>query len=211
MKPILTLLEGKWYANKHVSTRDLFVPLFSIWTANPIDVCHHEQFTTTAAFRAAIRYAFQKNRASTIYVGAHGSRAQIHGFHDERIARTVIRNAIADSPPGTRRGIFFGACDFVTPVNAAFLLSGCPRLAWVAGYETSINWTDSSILDLYFFRHYLFPTPGKGNRRPRTIMDKVQHAAEKVGADMAPLAKKLKFNVYTRERGGATPLLDYSS
>lgn len=202
MKPVLTVLEGKWFANRPVSTRDLFVPLFNVWTREPLETCHYEQFTNEAAFRAGIKYAFQKNRASTIYIGAHGTAASIHGFHDEGISRILIRNAIRGQPAGTRRGLYFGACDFMTEDNASLLLTGCRRLAWVAGYEDSVNWTDSSILDLFFFRHYLFPTPGRGNRKPRTPKLRLEHAAEKVAKDLGPLAKRLKFKIYTRKAGG---------
>ncbi|WP_141396412.1 hypothetical protein [Polaromonas sp. AET17H-212] len=202
MKPILTLLEGKWFANRHVSTRDLFVPLFSVWTRNPLETCHHEQFTNEQAFRSAVKYAFQNHRASTIYIGAHGDSRKIHGFHENGISVTVIKNAICKQPPGTKRGIYFGACNFVTARNAEVLLKNCDRLSWVAGYDASVNWTDSGILDLYFFRHLLFPTPGRGNLRPATPKRRLEHAVAKVQDDLGPLATRLKFKVYTRKHGG---------
>jgi hypothetical protein len=65
-----------------------------------------------------------------------------------------------------------------------------------------VNWTDSSILDLFFFRHYLFPTPGRGNKKPKTPKLRLEHAAEKVKTDLGPLAKRLKFKIYTRQAGG---------
>lgn len=203
MKPVLSVLEGKWFANRPVSTRELFVPLFNVWTRDPLETCHYEQFTNKAAFRAGIKYAFQKNRASTIYIGAHGTADTIHGFHDEGISRTVIRNAIRKQPPGTKRGMYFGACDFMTATNAEYLLNDCARLSWVAGYAHPVNWTDSSILDLFFFRHYLFPTPGSGNRKPKTPKLRLEHAAEKVKTDLGPLANRLRFKIYTRKAGGS--------
>ena len=139
MKPALSLLEGKWSHNTHISVRDLFGPLFTVWTTSADSSCHYEQFTNMAAFRSAIDYAFRSHRANVIYIGAHGDDSGIQGFHDAGISRAVIRNALNQQGGSTKRGVFFGACGFIQEKNARFILSACPRVTWVGGYDTAID------------------------------------------------------------------------
>lgn len=201
MKPVLSLLEGKWFPRKHVYIRELFMPLFTVWTPQSDSSYHYEQFTTADAFKAAIAYSFQSHRASTIYIGAHGDKDGIHGFHDEGISRTLIRNAFNVEGGTTNRGVYFGSCNFGNKSTAEFILPECPRVAWIAGYQTSVDWVDSSALDLFFFRHFLFPNPGRGNPMPRTTRDRLAYATTRINADMAPLAKRLGFHVFVRQQG----------
>lgn len=202
MKPVLSLLEGKWFPRKHVSVRDLFGPLFTVWTPTAEACYHYEQFTNTAAFCAAIRYAFQSHRANTIYIGAHGDKNGIHGFHDEGIKRAVIRHALNGERGATKRGVYFGACSFVHRSTAEFILPACERVSWLAGYHESVDWVDSSALDLCFFRHFLFPTPGRGNRLPNTVRRRLEYAVSRIRDDMEPLADRLGFHVFVRQEGG---------
>ena len=202
MKPVLSLLEGKWFPRKHVSVRDLFTPLFTVWTSSADASCHYEQFTNASAFRAAVRHAFRSNRANTIYIGAHGDRNAIHGFHDEGIKRAVIKNAFNQEKGSTKRGVYFGSCSFVHRSTAEFILPQCPRVSWIAGYHTSVDWVDSSALDLCFFRHFLFPSPGRGKKMPNTMQRRLIYAVNRTCTDMGPLAKRLGFHVFYRRQGG---------
>lgn len=201
MLPALSILEGKWSAKSDVSVRGLFVPLFTVWTKNPSETFHYEQFTNGAAFRDGLRYCFGINRAKTIYIGAHGDENCIHGFHDAGISRAVIRNSMNEKT-GTKRGVFFGACNFVTERNAQFILNSCPRVEWIAGYDKQVEWSDSGTLDLYFFRHFLFPTPGTGNTKPNTVRQRLEFATTQVTCDMAPLVKRLGLKVFVRKQQG---------
>jgi len=198
VKPALSLLEGKWSNNTHMSVRDLFGPLFTVWATSPESSCHYEQFTNVAAFRSAIGYAFRSHRANVIYIGAHGDDDRIQGFHDDGISRSVIKNALNREEGSTKRGVFFGACGFVQERNARFILLACPRVTWMGGYASSIDWVDSSALDLCFMRHVLFPRPGRGNRRPRTLAQKVEFAVARIREDMEPMAVRLGFHVFVR-------------
>ena len=65
-----------------------------------------------------------------------------------------------------------------------------------------MNWVDSSVLDLCFFRHFLFPTPGSGTPLPNTSQRSVEYAVKRIRSDMEPLAKRLGFHVFVRREGG---------
>lgn len=202
MSPILTVLEGKWFPDRHVSIRDLFAPLFSVWAAGNDASYHYEQFTNDAAFRAAIHYAFESDRAKTIYVGAHGNANGIQGFHDEGISQTKIKNALNQTDGATKRGLYFGACSFCHDKTAKLILNSCPRVGWIAGYQTEVDWIDSSAIDLLFLRHYSFATPGSGTPRPKTVPQRLRYATERLKCDVHPLVKRLGFHVYVRGHRG---------
>lgn len=204
-KPLMTLLEGKWFTDKDVSVNDLFGPLFTVWTPKGRRSHHYEMFTNTHAFQAAIKYAMQKGAAHTIYIAAHGDENGLKGFHDEGISRTIVRNAL--NQKGTKKhGVYFGSCLFCTTINAHYILDGCQRIQWIAGYTTEVDWIDSSALDLVFMRHFLFPSPGTGTAMPKTDSEHLRYAAKRIRQDMGPLASRLEFHVYIRSRGKGGPI-----
>lgn len=201
--PLLTILEGRWFPRKNVSLRDMFLPFLTVWTKNGDGAHHYEMFTNASSFSDAIAHAFAGGHSHTIYIAAHGSRTGIKGFHDDGISRAKVRHALRRAKPSQRRrGVYFGSCLFGTQKNAEFLLNECPRVAWIVGYTTSVDWVDSSVLDLFFLRHYLFPEPGPGVSRPRTQLQRLAFAVERVRAMMHELAFSVGFRVYTRKRGG---------
>ena len=209
--PMLSILEGKWFDRNHVSMRDLFRPLFTIWTQNAEEAFHYEQFTNESAFRAAINFAFGSRQARTIYIGAHGTRKEIRGFHDDGISRARIKNALCEGNGTTKRGVYFGSCSFGNFSNAELILSNCPRVEWIAGYTKNVDWIDSGALDMCFLRHLLFPSPGPGHSLPRTAQQRLYHAARRICDDMRPLVKRLGFQIYVRKPGGGIlDVIDYS-
>ena len=72
-----------------------------------------------------------------------------------------------------KRGLYFGSCLFGSLDNAEFVLTECSGVEWIAGYTTAVDWINSTVVDLFFLRHYLFPAPGKGNS--------AEYCAEKSG------------------------------
>ena len=200
--PQVTILEGRWFPRKNVSLRDLFLPLFTVWTPDGDGAHHYEMFTNAASFIDAIKHAFSGGRPQTIYIAAHGSTTGIQGFHDEGISRAMIRNAFRKAKNSQRRrGVYFGSCLFGTRRNAEFILRECPRVAWIVGYTSSVDWIDSSVIDLFFLRHYLFPEPGRGRARPITHAARLKYAVAQVRDKMHELAFSTGFHAYVRVRG----------
>lgn len=207
--PSLTILEGKWFPRKNVSLESLFLPLFSVWAPDGVSPHHYEMFTTADAFRDAMLHAFGGGRARTVYVAAHGDRHSIKGFHDYGISRAKVRNALRFvGPSAVKRGVYFGSCGFATHNNAEFILSECNRVSWMAGYSSNVDWVDSSVLDLFFLRHFLFPSPGSGHRRPRTWMQKLKFSVDRTCTQMSQLALDTEFHVYVRRSGPGREIRD---
>jgi hypothetical protein len=200
-QPSLTIIEGQWFADRHVSTLQLFQTLFAIWTPSSPGACYYEMFTSKNALADVLKRAFEKGSASTIYVAAHGCDNAIFGRNDQPISRTVLLNSVKSAAARVaRRGILFGACLFGRRENADFLMKS-KRIQWVAGYEESPDWIDSTLLDVFFLQHFLFPHPGSGPRQtPSTAPERLAFATQRVRKEMGGLSAKLKFRVWARER-----------
>lgn len=213
-KPKLTIIEGKWFPKFNVSIHEVMRPLSAVWPhktatkgseASRADPYYYEMFTTGQALAAALEYAFMQGRPDIIYVAAHGDQRSLQGFHrSEVVSRTVVKNAITGIFGTTRRGILFGACHFGTERNAKAFLKANPRLAWVAGYTSEVDWVESTLLDMFFLYHLLYPQkPGL------TLVTRAKYAALMVSKQMFGLADALKFHVYIREQGrGKTTIRD---
>jgi hypothetical protein len=204
----LTLLEGKWYQSIDVSVRDVLRPLFDLHGTGQSN-CYYEMFTTDASFHSAIEYAFGHDRPEAIYVAAHGSDGGIAGYHGTKVSRVTMRNSIAGAGGTVKRGILFGACAFSSEENASFLLDGCSSLAWVGGYDRTIDWMESTLLDLFFIRHLIFPNPDLRKYDPlSTALDRVEYAASRVKEIMPNLATQMGFHVFRRKHGNAGGVVD---
>lgn len=199
MKRLLSVAEGKWDEKSHVSIRDILAPLFDVWGEGGADF-HYEMFSTNEAFRTALEFAFRPQQADCVYVASHGLKDAIEAYHeDERVSRTEIVNSIKAAVGTASRGLYFGACLFTSQKNASLLLHECPRVSWVAGYSNDVDWIDSSVLDLFFLRHLLFATPGKGHKAPKTSAERVRYAAKKTNTSVSGLARELGFHVFVRK------------
>jgi hypothetical protein len=208
VKKTLSVVEGKWSRDTHVSIRDLFSPLFELWGGGGTDY-HYEMFSTVDSLRIAIDYAFQPNQADTVYLATHGTAKELYAYHDgHRISRSELANSIEKARGTTKRGLHIGSCLFGSEDNATWLLEKLPRVSWIAGYSSSIDWIDSSALDLFWLRHLLFATPGKGKAKPETPMKKLDYAVERTRRLMPGLAQDLKFHVFTRKKGPAGGIED---
>ena len=201
MKKKLSVVKGKWFQHTHVSFRDLLSPLFELWGAGTAGY-HYEMFAAAGSLRIALDYAFQPHQADTVYVATHGTEKYLHAYHEgHRISRTELVNSVNAARGVTKRGLHIGSCLFISENNGAFLLKKCPRVLWVAGYSSPVDWIDSSALDLFFLRHLLFPSPGQGKPKPMRPLDRLDYAVERTRKSMPGLSKDLGFHVFIRKLG----------
>src|ERR1035438_1250497 len=78
-------------------------------------------------------------------------------------------------------GLYFGSCLIGTAKNAGFWLSKKPTtgLIWVAGYERSVDWVDSSAVDMIFWSKYLSERKANRSRRKgkKSELEMVKYAS----------------------------------
>ena len=75
----------------------------------------------------------------------------------------------------------------------------------MAGYDKSVDWIDSSAVDMIFWSKYLHDRKKNRSRRKgkRSELQMAQHAASEMKTLMPSVFRELGFNVYFRDTGGA--------
>jgi hypothetical protein len=68
---------------------------------------------------------------------------------------------------------------------------------------------ESTLLDLFFLRHLVFPNPDLRRYDPlTTTLDRVEYAASRVRESMPKLAEQMGFHVFRRKHGNAGGVVD---
>jgi hypothetical protein len=151
------------------------------------------------------------------YIASHGKRRKLVGLGDKVIS---LQSLVAHCRPSPRLGYIFGACDFVTPDTARrFLVATGAR--FVAGYQKSIPWTESMLVDCLFLSYLLggsmkWVRTKQGERIPPlraredfevTQSDNPQKVAGRLYRDF-PLAHDITFSCFNLDRArGREPRL----
>ena len=210
----LAVLEGRWFDGVNNSVRPVFDTLVDMLHNTPHAYFYH-QFSNASSLRHLIERVAE-TQARFLYLGAHGDGSSIYGYlRDEgddealkgsdsstngKIPRRVLRRVLYDCGArnlGSFDGLFLGSCAMVNQDNATFLFEkekGPDWLRWVAGYGGDVDWMESTLLDVLFFRHLLGRTTGTPTQR-------VRKTARYVEKHAGGLCKHLSFQVYTRRPG----------
>ena len=196
----ITIVEGQWDKNHYISVREVIAPLFNLLDAG--GTCYHYvTFLDSASWVQACSYVFAHGMPKLVYVAAHGSRKGIYGLGAKLVSRTNIGNALYQGTKRTTpKQLYFGSCDFCTPNNARFLFNKCDKIEWIAGYDKSVDWVDSTAFDILFLRHLLHPSKKRGPRA-KTQLSGVRLAVKKTRDIAGGLGDELGFHLYAK-RGG---------
>jgi hypothetical protein len=197
IKSQLAVVEGKWQKRANVSVRSLFDILADINFGTP-HAYIYEMFCDAHALSNIISRMGSDDQVRYLYIGAHGSITSVSGSGGD-VSRTKLKNSLVSLLTNNHiiEGLFLGTCFFGNEENASFLLTPRnnpnPPIKWVAGYSTSIDWIDSSVLDLLFWNKF-FAADG-------TPVERISSVAEQL-LDLAPgLVRDLGFCIYARRRG----------
>ncbi len=202
----LAVIEGKWDNKMNISVKGLFDILSDINFDTP-HAYIYEMFCDANALTNIINRMATDKDIKYLYIGAHGNQSSIRGSGGD-VSRTKLRNILANLNIGTMEGLFLGSCLFGHEDNGDFLLNPRgirnPPIKWIAGYTKSINWIDSSALDILFWNKF-FSFPGPAIHRIESTALATQR--------LAPgLVVELGFCVYTKKKGpngGIKNLLEF--
>jgi hypothetical protein len=203
----MAVVESRWWQSGNDSVRPLFETLAGIVEGNPHSV-RYDMFVEKASLSKIIADITSDRELHSIYIGAHGDSASIHGLGQARISRTELRNMLRTAnSAGSIAGLYFGSCLIATKRNAAFWLTKRPKtgLKWIAGYTESVDWVDSSAVDMIFWSKYLHERRVNRSRKnnKKTEMQMVKHASSEMKKLMPTVFSELGFNVYYLDTGGA--------
>jgi hypothetical protein len=199
----LVVLEGRWFRQYNTSVKSLFDVLADINFDSP-HAYYYETFANAESLDAIIKNVCgPRKRKKYLYVGAHGNENYIHGSAKE-ISRVQFRNSLG-ATGNSICGIFIGSCLFGSTRNAEFLFNPnnpMPNhIKWVAGYERSVDWIESTVLDLLFWNTLFSYDPNKC-----TELEMIEYTCQEMSEQAHGLIKKLKFQVFCRTRGASDEL-----
>jgi hypothetical protein len=204
----LAVVECRWWEHGNDSVRPLFETLSGLVEGNPHSV-RYDMFAEERSLRAIVDEVASCGKFHSIYLASHGDNGSISGIGGAAISRTVLRNML-DSSNKKRsanrvKGLYFGSCLVGNFPNAQFWLDGTPTtgLEWVAGYQKSVDWVDSSAVDMIFWSKYLKERKQNRSRRSKfSEIEMVKKATREMKDLMPNVFGTMGFNVYHKDSGG---------
>lgn len=203
----LAVVESRWWDSGNDSVRPLFETLAGIIEGNPHSV-RYDMFAEENSLASIIDDICADGAYHSLYVGAHGDESSIGGLGGAEISRVKLRNILRNyNAKGQCSGLYFGSCLIATEKNAGFWLCDTPTtgLQWIGGYKTSVDWVDSSAIDMIFWSKYLHERQRNRSRRKgkKTELQMVKHAAGEMKALMPTIFNQMGFNIYHLDSGGS--------
>lgn len=211
----IAVVESRWHNPANEIQRNTTVrPLFE-FLANIHCGTHHafeyEMVGTQPALDEALSRLARSRRVAVAYLAMHGNSKGLHLHGGQVVSRTHLRNTLRDisAAPGSKlRGLYLGSCLFGTPALATFLLARDVSVNWVAGYRESVDFVQSTALDLLFFNLWLAV---KEDHPGYTERQRVGVVAERLLVEAPGLVKSplengdansgLGFSIFVRKKG----------
>jgi hypothetical protein len=198
------VIETRWFDERHHTVRPLF-EFLSYALKDRSDAFTYERFVGAVSFRDAVRFIMSSGDIDFLYVAAHGDFGKIEAPDGSGLSRTFLRNTFVEASSRRRKlkGVLFGSCKFGDAHNLIEILRPAKirgeeignKLLWAGGYGQEIDYTRSSLFDIYFYDIF-FRTNG-GDEIAR-----VEKTLERLDKTMPGLAENLSLRIVSRERRG---------
>jgi hypothetical protein len=196
----LGVIETRWFDERHHTVRPLF-EFLSYALKDRSDAFTYERFVGAKSFREAVRFIMAGGDIGYLYVAAHGDFGKIEAPNGSGLSPTFLRNTFceANRRRAPLKGILFGSCKFGDADNLIELLRPAKirgeeiknRLVWAGGYGEEIDYTRSSLFDIYFF-DLVYRTNGGDE------IHRVEKTLERLDKTLPGLAENLSLRVVAR-------------
>lgn len=192
-KSQVAVIEGKWEKGKNLTVKSFFDFVCELHFKDH-HAYHYEMFNNGTAFQEILPRMCSTTNIRHVYIAAHGDTDGILGSNNESISITRIKNAVRelDDARGTLHSLYFGCCLFGQFSTLRDLLEASSELTWIAGYTTSVDFVDSTLLDGLFWHHYF-------NSEEDAPLSRIKDAYSKLKADAPGLMQRLGFKVAVRD------------
>ncbi len=197
----LGVIETRWFDDRHHTVRPLF-EFLSYALRDRSDAFTYERFVGAKSFREAVRFIMAGGDIGYLYIAAHGDVGRIEAPNGSGMSPAFLRNTFcaANRRRAPLKGIMLGSCKFGDVDNLIELLRPARirgeevrnRLVWAGGYCQEIDYTRSSLLDVYFFDVF-YRTNGGGDE-----VSRVGRALDRLDRTMPGLAESLPFRMVAR-------------
>lgn len=196
----LGVIETRWFDERHHTVRPLFEFLSYALKDRP-DAFTYERFVGAVSFREAVRFVMGTGDVNHLYIAAHGDFGRIEAPYGAGLSRTFLRNTVCEINRRRRRlyGILFGSCKFGDANNLIELLrpskirgeTVANRMVWAGGYNQEIEYTRSSLFDIYFYDVF-FRTNGGSE------IQRLEKTVEHIRKTLPGLAESLSLCILAR-------------
>jgi len=189
----LIVAEGHWNQYSNHSVKSLFDLLSDLLKSNN-HAYKYIQFANPTAFRSSIKeFVKPKAEYKYLYIGSHGYHDGIYGSDAAKpLTYTVIKNQT-----GALRGLYLGTCLFGQPATLIKFITES-KLTWCAGYKNSVDWVDSSALDLAFWKILEVYNTQQGKK---VELSMIENTVKELKAKYSSLILDLGFNIAIRRKG----------
>jgi hypothetical protein len=194
------ILEGSWWKNHEVP---LILPYF-----HALAVSHREIDLSHRTIRSAedIRYyvsRISKNAGAFLYFACHGTEQQLSPVDGRsKISTEALLEALGSAKEGALSFVHFGCCEMIDPRRRREThekVLAASRAKWTSGYTQSVDWLQSTWLDMALVSEVFVPHHRtKGKRGPK-LKPKAQGFVERY----EQLARSLGFSLLTETSGGS--------
>ena len=202
----IAVIESKWERSTNLSVRGLFELIADTSYENP-HAYHYEMANCKAGMKEAINRISSYRDCKYLYVASHGDKDGLYLLNKGKITLTELRKLLINIKliDGLKlRGLYLSPCLFGTGEIANFMFdrSVDVGISWLAGYSKTVDWIESSALDLLFFNELI-------HIEKKTDAATIQRVAKKLKTIAPQLVKALGFGIYVRKQrvGGAKNLL----
>lgn len=189
----LAVLEAQWWRR----SPDTVKPTFDFLSQFHHDshAFWYERFVGKESFKEALVWLSSRGEVRYVYIAAHGQGDYLECPNGDHVSRADIKKCLVKAlGASSLDGLYLGSCLFMSARNAQYLLSASSKMAWIAGYETSIDYIKSAALDLIFW--HLMLRHGDLTQRAR-----IAQVAAELRHTMGGLVDELGFSVYVRQQG----------
>jgi len=195
----LAVVEAEWWNGYSHTVKPFFEGLF-FNLMRQRDGFYYERFVGPDSFAEVLQHLARKRDVRILYIASHGSSASLGCPNGDEISRRHLAKLLQMANSETRLdGLYFGSCLVGNQATAKALLSSeqsaHQRVKWVAGYEKSVDWLESTLLDVFFLKHVLGAemeglTPNKAVLR---ACNEILYKAEGFAYEMG-------FHLYVRQK-----------
>jgi hypothetical protein len=196
----LGVIETRWFDERHHTVRPLF-EFLSYALKDRSDAFTYERFVGAVSFRDAVRFMLSGGDIEYLYVAAHGDFGKIEAPDGSGLSRTFLRNTFCEVNRKRRRlkGVLFGSCKFGDEYNLIDVLRAAKvrgqtfanRLVWAGGYDQEIEYTRSSLFDIYFYDVLL-------RTRGNSELSRLERTVDSLRKSAPGLVEGLSFRVVAR-------------
>lgn len=187
----LVVAEGHWNDHSNHSVKSLFDLLSDLLKSNPHSY-KYTQFPDAKGFDASVN-SIMNSSHKYLYIGSHGDLKGVYGSSKANpVTFTIIKNRIPHA-----KGLYLGTCLFgQSNVLTSFVKDSA--LVWCSGYRKSVDWVDSSVLDLAFWKIFQLHNISSGKKVELTM---IERTAKELQSKYASLILDLGFNIAIRRKG----------